>query len=141
MNNIPYFTLTPNGFFFSCQVDKLNLPYHQSLNPRSNKWHFSFFLYRYDPGGGSNTFTFLEKVPTLFDERDRMDIAMKMLERMEPDIPTYHTQAIQREFQKQVKLLSSPTPPHVVRHIYKSWQETLAQSYRVKKLTNVFSLQ
>ena len=96
------------------------MSYHQSINSRTNKWHFSFFLYRYDPGGGSNTLTFLQKVPTLFDERDRMDIAMKMLKRMEPDIPTYHTQAIQREFQKQVKLLSSPTPPHVVRHIYKS---------------------
>ena len=50
-----------------------------------------FFLYRYDPGGGSNTLTFLQKVPTLFDEHDRMDIAMKMLKRVEPDIPTYHT--------------------------------------------------
>ena len=50
----------------------------------------------------------------------RMDIAMKMLKRVEPDIPTYHTRAMQRQFQKQVKLLSSPTPLHVVRHIYKS---------------------
>ena len=47
---------------------------------------------------------------------------MKMLKKVEPDIPTYHTRAIRRQFQKQVKLLSPPppTPPHVVRHIYKS---------------------
>ena len=49
-----------------------------------------------------------------------MDIAMKMLKRVEPDISTYHTQAMWRQLQKQVKLLSSSTPPHVVRHIYKS---------------------
>ena len=48
---------------------------------------------------------------------------MKMLKRVEPDIPAYHTWAMQRQFQKQVKLLSSPTPPHVVRHIYKSLTE------------------
>ena len=30
---------------------------------------------------------------------------------------------MQRQFQKQVKLLSSPTPPHVVRHKYKSLTE------------------
>ena len=45
---------------------------------------------------------------------------MKMLKRVEPDISTYHTQAMWRQPPKQVKLLSFPTPPHVVRHIYKS---------------------
>ena len=33
---------------------------------------------------------------------------MKMLKRVEPDIPTYHTRAMPRQFQKQVKLLSPP---------------------------------
>ena len=51
---------------------------------------------------------------------------MKMLKKVEPDIPTYNTRAMRRQFQKQFKLLSPPppppppTPPHVVRHIYKS---------------------
>ena len=43
---------------------------------------------------------------------------MKVLKRVEPDIPTYATRTMR--LQKKVKLLSSPTPPHVVRHIYKS---------------------
>ena len=39
---------------------------------------------------------------------------------------------MRRQFQMQVKLLSSPTPPHVVRHIYKSltgdtWSELSCQ--------------
>ena len=33
---------------------------------------------------------------------------MKMLKKVEPDIPTYHTRAMRRQFQKQVKLLSPP---------------------------------
>ena len=34
----------------------------------------------------------------MFDECDRMDIDMKMLKRVEPDIPTYHTRTMQRQF-------------------------------------------
>ncbi|XP_066934138.1 uncharacterized protein [Clytia hemisphaerica] len=81
----------------------------------------SYILHeKYDPGGGSNTLVFLQKVATLVAENEKMDIAMKMLKAVEPDIPIYHTRAMRRKFQQEVKLLSSPTPPHVLRHIYKS---------------------
>ena len=76
-------------------------------------------MYRYDPGGGRSTLAFLQKVPRLFDENDRMEDAVKMLKKMEPEIAVYHTRVMQKRFQKEIKLLNSLTPPHVVRHIYK----------------------
>ena len=48
-----------------------------------------------------------------------MEVAVKMLKKMEPEIAVYHTRVMQKRFQKEIKLLNSLTPPHVVRHIYK----------------------
>ena len=68
---------------------------------------------------GSSTPTFLQKVPRLFDENERMEVAVRMLKKMELEVPVYHTPAMRKRFQKEIKLLNSPTPPHVVRHVQK----------------------
>ena len=66
---------------------------------------------------------FLQKVPRLFDENERIEVAVRMLKKVEPEIPVYNTRAMRKKFQKEVKLLNFPTPPHVVKHIYRTLAE------------------
>uniref|UniRef100_A0A7M5XFY4 Uncharacterized protein n=1 Tax=Clytia hemisphaerica TaxID=252671 RepID=A0A7M5XFY4_9CNID len=49
-----------------------------------------------------------------------MDTVTKMLKAVEPEIPIYHTRAMRKQFHEEVKLISSKTPAHVIRHIYKT---------------------
>ena len=78
------------------------------------------FVYRHDPDGGSSTLNFLQKVPRLFDENDRMEVAVRMVKKVKPEILVYHTRDIQNQSKTEIKLLNSSTPPHLVRHIYKT---------------------
>ena len=63
---------------------------------------------------------FLQKVPRLFDENERIEVAVRMLKKVEPEIPVYNTRAMRQKFQREIKLLNFPTPLHVVRHIYRT---------------------
>ena len=77
-------------------------------------------IFRYDPGGGASVLFFIQKVPRLFDESDRMNVAVEMLKLLEPEIPIFHTRAMRKKFNKEVKLLNSATPSYLIRHVYRT---------------------
>ena len=77
------------------------------------------FLCRYDPGGGLPGVQFIYKVPVSFSEQDKITMGMRMLKKIQPEIPIFHTRAVRQKFQKKVTLIgSSNITPHMLRHIY-----------------------
>lgn len=54
----------------------------------------------------------------LFDENERMDIAMRMLKKVQLEIPLFAHVLCGKNSPRTLKLLDSATPPHIVRHIY-----------------------
>ena len=48
-------------------------------------------------------------------------MGMHMLEKIEPEIPIFHTQAMRQKFQKEVVLISlGNIKPHMLHHIYRT---------------------
>ena len=45
--------------------------------------------YRYDPGGCSSVMLFIHKVSPTFTENDKLTMAIRMLKKLEPEIPIY----------------------------------------------------
>ena len=62
---------------------------------------------------------FTYKVPVSFSEQDKITVGMRMLKKIQPESPIFHTRAIRQKFQKKVTLIgSSNIKPHMLRHIY-----------------------
>ena len=76
---------------------------------------------QYNAGGGSSVLTFLQKVPALFNEDDKLTQFMRMLRKIEDQVPVYHTRAMRKQFAKEVgSLHQTEIKPHVRRHIYRT---------------------
>lgn len=84
---------------------------------------------------------FLQKVPALFTEDDKLTMAMRFLKRIEPDIPSYHTRAMRKLFDSQVKQINTVNiPPHVIRKIYQNLTGDISaelQSAEIDKRVNL----
>ena len=62
---------------------------------------------------------FLQRVLAAFTEDDKLTMAVRMLKKVEPDIPLYSTRAMRRTFQTQINSMHSVNiPKHVLRYIY-----------------------
>ena len=61
------------------------------------------------------------KVSVVFSEDEKITTALRMLKKIEPEIPVFHTRAMRRKFQKEVASLNATDiKPHVLRHIYRT---------------------
>ena len=79
-----------------------------------------FYFVRYDPGGSSSVMVFVYRIPENCPENERLTMMLRIMKKVEPDIPIYHTRAMRREFKKEVSSLHSSLEPHLLRHIYRS---------------------
>ena len=75
--------------------------------------------YRCDLGGCSSVIIFIQKVSPAFTKDDKFTMAVRMLKKLEPEIPIYQTRAMRRLFYKQINSLHCVNiPPHALRNVY-----------------------
>ena len=80
---------------------------------------------------------FLQKVPNLFNEDDKLTEFMRMLKKIEPEVPVYHTRAMRKNLSKEVgSLNSTDLKPHVIRHIYRKLTEDSSKEIDNSKIDN-----
>ena len=92
---------------------------------------------RYNSGGGATVLLFLQKVPALFNEDDKLTEFMRMLKKIEPEVPVYHTRAMRKNFSKEVgSLNSTDLKPHVIRHIYRKLTEDSSKEIDNSEIDN-----
>ena len=77
-------------------------------------------LIRYDSGGGSCVMHFIQKISENSTADSRVTTAVRMVTKIEPEIPVYHSRAMRKVFSKQLQSIHSCSiQPHILRHIYR----------------------
>ena len=77
-------------------------------------------LIRYDSGEGSCVMHFIQKISENSTEDSRVTMAVRMVAKIEPEIPVYHSRAMRKVFSKQLQSIHSCSiQPHILRHIYR----------------------
>lgn len=70
---------------------------------------------RYNCGGGASLLVFIQRVPAMFTENNKLTQFMRMLGTIEPQVPIYQKRAMRKRFSKEIGLLnSSDAKPHVL---------------------------
>lgn len=76
-------------------------------------------ILRYNPGGGTGSIVFLWRVPASRSENEILTMSARMLQKLKPNIPIYHTRAMRKAFSQQMSKIAADIPAHVLRQIYK----------------------
>ena len=59
-------------------------------------------LIRYDSGGGTSVMHFIQKISENSTEDSRVTMAVRMVAKIEPEIPVYHSRAMRKVFSEQL---------------------------------------
>ena len=75
-------------------------------------------LYTHSPGGGILSQHYLWRVPDDFCVEAALSENQKVIDKLKPDLPIYHTRAMRREFVNTYGRFTDSTKPVVLRNIY-----------------------
>ena len=75
-------------------------------------------LIRYDSGGRSCVMHFIQKISENSTEDSRVTMDVRMVAKIEPEIPVYHSRAMRKVYSKQLQSIHTCSiQPHILRHI------------------------
>lgn len=75
-------------------------------------------LYTYTPGGSVLNHSFLWRLPNGLSDSDCLSDNQRVVARLMPTLPVYHTRAMKREFVNHYGSLMNGTKPYILRSIY-----------------------
>ncbi|CAC5376627.1 unnamed protein product [Mytilus coruscus] len=105
------------GCLFKTNVEKFNFFSHIQLL-------FPVDMMKYSPGGSFGTVIFFWKTPEGRKEDEIMTSAVKVVSRLKPSLPEFHTRQMRREFFTKfchlpVSATGNTVPPYILRAIYR----------------------
>ncbi|XP_078340082.1 uncharacterized protein LOC111130598 [Crassostrea virginica] len=98
-------------------VDTRNRRYY--IDHIDNAISHKCILYRVAAGNSLGTHNFLWKIPMNQTEEDRISKNQEVIQKIQKDMPSYHTRAMRRAFTDRTSLICSLKPMHA-RNLYKS---------------------